>query len=97
MSTYKELLEQKRALEEQIAQAESVERTAALEQVRQAVADFNFTADDIFGKRRSTSDRRTGPQAPKFRDPATGATWSGRGKRPRWLSDENLEQFRIAD
>ncbi|HEY3537557.1 MAG TPA: H-NS family nucleoid-associated regulatory protein [Trinickia sp.] len=28
-----------------------------------------------------------GPQAPKYRDPATGATWSGRGRAPAWLAD----------
>ncbi|WP_395066236.1 H-NS family nucleoid-associated regulatory protein [Paraburkholderia silvatlantica] len=31
---------------------------------------------------------RTAP-APKYRDPATGETWSGRGRPPRWLQDEN--------
>lgn len=28
-----------------------------------------------------------GPQAPKYRDPKTGATWSGRGRAPAWLAD----------
>lgn len=37
----------------------------------------------------------------KFRDAATGATWTGRGKTPRWLVDaeaagRNREEFRIA-
>lgn len=27
-----------------------------------------------------------GPQEPKYRDPQSGATWSGRGKAPRWLA-----------
>ncbi|BEU27466.1 H-NS family nucleoid-associated regulatory protein [Paraburkholderia sp. 22B1P] len=27
-----------------------------------------------------------GPQAPKYRDPKTGATWSGRGPAPAWLA-----------
>lgn len=27
-----------------------------------------------------------GPQAPRYRDPATGATWSGRGRAPAWLA-----------
>jgi DNA-binding protein H-NS len=27
-----------------------------------------------------------GPQAPKYRDPKTGATWSGRGRAPAWLA-----------
>ncbi|WP_084069337.1 H-NS family nucleoid-associated regulatory protein [Paraburkholderia heleia] len=26
-----------------------------------------------------------GPQMPKYRDPETGATWSGRGRAPAWL------------
>lgn len=25
--------------------------------------------------------------APKYRDPATGATWTGRGKPPLWIKD----------
>lgn len=28
-----------------------------------------------------------GPQVPKYRDPETGATWSGRGRAPAWLAD----------
>jgi DNA-binding protein H-NS len=27
-----------------------------------------------------------GPQEPKYRDPRTGATWSGRGRAPVWLA-----------
>jgi DNA-binding protein H-NS len=27
-----------------------------------------------------------GPQAPKYRDPKSGATWSGRGPAPAWLA-----------
>lgn len=27
-----------------------------------------------------------GPQAPKYHDPETGATWSGRGPAPAWLA-----------
>jgi DNA-binding protein H-NS len=27
-----------------------------------------------------------GPQEPKYRDPKTGATWSGRGRAPAWLA-----------
>jgi DNA-binding protein H-NS len=27
-----------------------------------------------------------GPQAPQYRDPKTGATWSGRGRAPAWIA-----------
>ena len=38
--------------------------------------------------------------APKYRDPATGETWSGRGRMPRWLkakqdAGENLDTYRV--
>ena len=31
--------------------------------------------------------RQTGPQPAKYRDPKSGATWSGRGPAPAWLAD----------
>lgn len=38
--------------------------------------------------------------APKYRDPATGETWAGRGARPRWLvaklkAGKTLDDFAI--
>jgi DNA-binding protein H-NS len=41
-----------------------------------------------------------GKVAPKYRDPQTGSTWSGRGLKPRWLTaalaaGHSLEAFRI--
>jgi DNA-binding protein H-NS len=39
---------------------------------------------------------------PKYRNPQTSETWSGRGKRPRWLtaamkSGRKIEEFRIRE
>jgi len=39
---------------------------------------------------------------PKYRNPQTSETWSGRGKRPRWLtaamkSGRKIEEFRISE
>ncbi|HSA48440.1 MAG TPA: H-NS histone family protein [Candidatus Competibacteraceae bacterium] len=33
---------------------------------------------------------------PKYRDPATGKTWSGKGKRPQWFDADRAEDFLIA-
>jgi DNA-binding protein H-NS len=32
---------------------------------------------------------------PKYRDPETGATWSGRGVAPRWIAGKDREAFLI--
>jgi DNA-binding protein H-NS len=47
--------------------------------------------------------RRKYPRVlPKYRNPQTSETWSGRGKRPRWLvaamkSGRKIEEFQIGD
>ena len=47
--------------------------------------------------------RRKYPRVlPKYRNPKTSETWSGRGKLPRWLvaamkSGKKIEEFRISD
>jgi DNA-binding protein H-NS len=47
--------------------------------------------------------RRKYPRVlPKYRNPQTSETWSGRGKRPLWLvaamkSGRKIEEFRISD
>lgn len=58
-----------------------------------SVADLGFTAAERSAGRAKVA-RRSDPAvdrravvAPKYQDPATGATWSGRGRMPRWLSD----------
>lgn len=93
----KELIAQKQALEEQIAQARKQESSNALAQVKSLVAEFGFTADDIFsGRSKSASGVKKGTKvAPKYRDPVTGATWTGRGIAPRWLTGKNKDDFKI--
>ncbi|WP_086386251.1 H-NS family nucleoid-associated regulatory protein [Caballeronia sordidicola] len=37
------------------------------------------------------------PIAAECRDPSSGATWSGRGKPPRWIADRDRDKFAITD
>ncbi|RKT10560.1 DNA-binding protein H-NS [Paraburkholderia sp. RAU2J] len=92
MARYKELLAEKEQLERLIAEARQQEVASALEKVRETVAEFGFTPEQVFGKRRKDAGRAV---AAKFRNPETGETWSGRGRAPRWLKDQDVERFRI--
>lgn len=100
MTSYKELLKQREALEQQISEARRRELSEAIAQARSLVAEFGLTAQDVFpvgrsaGKapRNSTSGVKV---APKYRNPATGQTWTGRGKAPKWIQNENREHFVI--
>lgn len=44
----------------------------------------------------SSRDRRVGKVAPKYRDPATGATWTGRGIAPKWIADKDRSKYLIS-
>lgn len=100
MTSYKELLKQREALEQQISEARKRELSDAVSQVRALVAEFGLTAQDVFpsgraaGKsgRSSTAGTKV---APKYRNPATGETWTGRGKAPKWIQNESREKFAI--
>ncbi len=95
MSDYKALLEKKRELEAQIEQARKAELADAIAKARSLVSEYGLTAADVFsgGKKRSSNAGST--VAPKYRDPETGATWTGRGKAPKWIDGKDRAQFAI--
>ena len=65
MSSYKELLKQREALEQKINEARRNELSEAVSQVRALVTEFGLTAQDVFpaGKARSTSaDSKVAPK-----------------------------------
>lgn len=95
MSTYKELLQQRENLEKQIAEARQRENQSAIDKVRALVAEFELTQDDVFGRRGAKSSTAGQKVAPKYRDKATGATWTGRGKPPKWIEGKNRDEYLI--
>lgn len=97
MSThsYKDLLAQREALEQQIAAARKVEVAGAVRTVRDLVEAFGLAQDDVFSSTKKRQTREVGAVAPKYRDPATGQTWTGRGKPPNWIKDQDRSKFEI--
>lgn len=99
MTTLQELIAQKEALEAQIATQRQAELSAAISQVKALVTAHGLTAEDIFGgaaRRAKSADKPVSKVAAKYRDPISGATWSGRGLAPKWLAGKNKEDFAIA-
>jgi DNA-binding protein H-NS len=83
------------------AQAERVkreEKQQAIDMARTMISAYGITARDL-GLDKSPK-AKTGPKAgnkiaAKYRDPASGATWSGRGKTPRWINGADRSQYAI--
>lgn len=97
MASYKELQQQIEALQRQADEARAAELGTVIEEIRKKVAEYGLRPEDIFGRRRGGAGRTRAPAPPKYRDPATGATWSGRGRAPGWIQGKKRERFLIKD
>lgn len=100
MTDLRKLLEQKAALEKQIDTARKQARADAIAQVRALMAEHGLTAADLSAKAPSAGKGGTRKVAVKYRDKASGDTWTGRGLQPKWLkaalaAGRRLEDFAV--
>ncbi len=85
--TLNQLLAQKAALERQIADFQREQRGDAINKVKALMAEYGLTLADIGAPRPLAPAKKVSSKvAAKFRNPATGDTWSGRGLKPKWLT-----------
>ncbi|MFL9874616.1 H-NS histone family protein [Paraburkholderia megapolitana] len=83
-------------IEFEIDLAREQEARLIAERVVALLAEYGITIDNKTDAPRRA--RRTGTRvAPKYWNPATGATWSGRGRAPLWISGEDRSQFLLPD
>ena len=97
MSNYKALIARKAELDRLIEETRKAEVSGAVAEARALIAEFGLTSEDVFGggkKARTSSIKGTKVEA-KYRDPATGATWTGRGRAPVWIADKDRSTFAI--
>ena len=73
------------------AQAERVkreEKQQAIDAARAMITSYGITAKDLgLDKVKGKAGPAPGRKIPaKYRNPSTGAVWSGRGKTPKWMN-----------
>lgn|SRR5690625_859189 len=90
-------LSEKEKIEQEIAKLKADARALAerhrgpaLESIVRAMQEYDIGPDDVATAWRNATKtpRRGGKRQtvpPKYRNPATGQTWSGRGRSPRWI------------
>jgi len=86
MATYKELKAQAEALLQQAEAARRNEIATVVTEIQARMKEYGITLEDLKGGAKKTKARAA--VAVKYRNPATGESWSGRGRAPRWLADE---------
>lgn len=90
----KELLELRADIDKALVAAEERERKSALKAAQDAAAEFGFSLEELSGVK-APAKRRA---AAKYRNPAEPSqTWSGLGRKPKWLHEALANGANISD
>ncbi len=82
MQQLQEIAKQRESIEAQV----KLLRQEAIEEVQQLINTFGLQASCFrFPNAPAASAAPRSAAKPKYRDPATGKTWTGRGREPIWM------------
>lgn len=96
MPALAELIAQRDSLNTQIAQLQHQDRLVAIAQIRELMSQFGLTSADVSGGLKKAPSPSAGKKvAPKYRDPVSGKTWTGRGVAPSWIAGKDRGAFLI--
>ena len=101
MPSLQDLLDRKAALEKEIEATRKHERTEAIAQVKALMSQYGLSVSDLNSKANTKSAGGKGKKvAIKYRNSATGDSWSGRGLQPKWLkaalaAGRKIEEFAV--
>jgi len=108
MKTYMALKSEIARLEKQAEALRKNELKDVIAKIRHAIDEYGLTAADLgFGAagrkpagksaRKAAKGRAAKAGVAKYRDPATGQTWTGHGRPPAWIAAaKNRDDYLIA-
>ncbi|KVF25128.1 H-NS family nucleoid-associated regulatory protein [Burkholderia vietnamiensis] len=91
---YEELLLRRARLDAEIAAVRSARQSEVIVQIVKLMHEYDITVEAIqMWIETEHGDKRRRRIRPRYWNPQTGETWSGRGKRPRWMAGRDPEEF----
>lgn len=94
MASYEELKSQIAKLESLAEQARQQELGEAKAKIRELMAKYGLSPNDLI-ENPTQPKREVQRVPPKYKDPDSGKTWTGRGRRPAWAEGKNLAELLI--
>lgn len=95
MSTaYQEIQKQIAELQAKAEEARRSEVAAARAQIEAIMSEYGLTLADIAGGAKQPKAARKAVEI-KYKDEATGDSWTGRGRAPKWLEGKDKNQYLV--
>ena len=97
MESYQSMLEKISVLQRKASALRENEKKRAVGEIRKLIELYDIQPEELFLHndrnsaisspiiRKSTRSKKSTARVPKYRDPVSGKTWIGLGKRPKWL------------
>lgn len=75
-------------------------KTALLAEFREKAAELGLSLKALMSSPQIAPERKPrlskgDKVAPKYRNPETGDTWTGRGREPAWIKGKNRDDFAL--
>lgn len=71
-------------------------RAEVLRAMKDLLHQHGFKPAELSAVRSGKATGGRAQVAPLYRDPASGATWSGRGTEPAWIKGRDRQAFKVA-
>ncbi|WP_244818567.1 H-NS histone family protein [Caballeronia sp. Lep1P3] len=101
MTTLSNIEERIRKLQARADAIQKKQAIAAVAKIHSLMKEHGLTIDDLTSRGRADAGKDSANAAlaatGKYRDPKTGATWSGRGRAPAWIANaKNRARFLVS-
>ena len=98
MSTSKELKEQAEELMRKAEELRRQELDNVIGEIKRIMAEHGLTSADLgFAQAKATAKPRKVCGQAKYRDPKSGATWTGKGRLPAWAQSHKAAGRDLAE
>ena len=105
MSTYAEIQEEIKQLQEKAEEQRKLEIETVISDINEKIALFNIKPQDLLFPDSSNQEVKAGSKQaknklpPKYRNKITGQEWSGKGRKPQWVKilEEKIKETKEND
>jgi DNA-binding protein H-NS len=91
-------------LDKKLAEARERETRQVLIEIVQKMREYGISLNELMGRKpgaeagvAAVAGMAADPDEPraKYRDPVSGATWSGRGRAPAWIAGKDRDAYLV--
>ena len=83
------------ALNAKIEEGQKAQRVDVITQIKNVVNTYKIPLNELAEALGIKGTRKGSKAKPKYKDPASDKTWSGRGKEPLWIKGQDRSRFLI--